>query len=237
MKPPYLIKFLFLFLIGMSFHSIHSSAQETKNISVANFSAVQVSTGIEVILIPGTKEGAKVVADEGVIDEVEVTSVDSKLNIRFRENTSLTNRWKNKNAKVYVTYKSLNGVAASSGSSIESDKTLKTDHLNAKVSSGASLKLAVQCAELQVQISSGASADLTGTATNADVKSSSGSSVHAEGLHTDYAKIVSSSGADVRLTVNKGLETTASSGSSIRYKGNASLKNNSSKRADVRKID
>jgi hypothetical protein len=71
-----------------------------------------------------------------------------------------------------------------------------------------------------------------------ELKSSSGSDINGLELVTDYARITSSSGSNVEITVNKGLETTSSSGSSIRYKGNASLKNNStSKSADVRRIN
>lgn len=238
MKPPYLLKLTFLFLIGMSFHSINSKAQETRNVNVSNFSAVQVSTGIQLYLNAGNTESAKIVADDGVIGEVEVTSADNKLTVKFRENHSLTNKWKNKNAKVYVSYKSLNDVAASSGSAVISENTLKSDHLNLKASSGADIKLTVACKDLQIQASSGAGITLKGTAANSEIKSSSGSDVRAAELSTDYANIKASSGGSVKLRVNKGLETASSSGGSIRYSGNASLKDSSSSRTgDVKKVD
>ena len=100
------------------------------------------------------------------------------------------------------------------------------------------MDLNLNCKELQLQTSSGADAKLKGTATNIELKSSSGSDIKAFDLTADYARVTVSSGADINVTVNKGLETTSSSGGSIRYKGNASLNNHSSSRSSsVKRAD
>ena len=238
MKTPYLIKLTFLFLIGMSFNSLILKAQESKNIAVSNFSGVSVSTGIDVYLRQGNTEGAKIVANDDIIDQVEIEKQNNNLVVRFKENKFFNGGWKNRNAKVYITYKNLNSVTASSGSSIVTETILKTDRLDAKVSSGADMDLNLNCKELQLQTSSGADAKLKGTATNIELKSSSGSDIKAFDLTADYARVTVSSGADINVTVNKGLETTSSSGGSIRYKGNASLNNHSSSRSSsVKRAD
>jgi hypothetical protein len=238
MKSPYLLKLTFLLLTGMSFNSLSLSAQETKNVAVGNFSGVSASTGIDVYLRQGTATSAKIVADDDVINEVVLENNNNNLSVKFREHNNLTGMWKNRKAKVYITYKSLNAIAASSGSSIVTENTLKTDKLDARVSSGADISLDLACSDLQLQTSSGASAVLKGKATNMDLKSSSGASIKALELTSDYARVASSSGAGIRINVNKGLETTSSSGGSIHYKGNAALNNrSSSKSSNVRRLD
>lgn len=212
-------------------------AQQTKIIKINDFSAVAVSAGIQLFLTQGNTEQARVVADEEVINEVLVEKSGKGIQVHWRDNGNFFRRNNQKrDAKVYISYKYLSSIAASSGSSLETENPLKTDQLEATVSSGASLKIHVLAKNLQVSSSSGATATITGTVANTDVQGSSGSSINAYELSTDYAKATASSGADIRLNVNKGLDATSSSGGSIRYKGSADLKNTSSRSGSVRRV-
>jgi len=237
MKSLSFIKCTFIGLLAVGF-AFPLKAQETKNLHLTNFSGVSVSAGIELHILQGTTEAEKIVASSDFIDEVVVEKSGSTIKVGWKEHWSFSKMWKNKSAKVYITYKKLNSIAASSGSSLRTENTLKTDHLDASVSSGASIEAKIICADLNLEASSGASAALTGAANNLKLEASSGSSVEAVGLATQYARANTSSGADVRLNVSKALETTSSSGSNIRFKGNATLKNNSERRSsDVSRIN
>ncbi|WP_442588619.1 head GIN domain-containing protein [Pedobacter sp. AW31-3R] len=229
MKTSYFIKLTILFFIGIAWNGQVVSAQETKKVAVSNFSGVSVSTGIDLYLSQGSSESAKIVASEGAVNEVQVEVKDNNLVIKFRESRGFTNAWKNRNAKVYVTYKTLNSISATSGSSAITENLLKANKLVAKATSGADLKLELKCNELEVQTTSGADADLSGTATNISFKSTSGSDINAYRLAADYGRVTATSGADIKVNVNKGLETTSNSGGSIRYKGTASLNDHSPK--------
>lgn len=239
MKPLSLIRPAILFLLVSASCTFPIKAQETKNVAISNFSEVSVSAGIDLIITQGTTENAKIVAKEGVIDEVEIKKNGDNIHVGWRENLSFSNNFKNRSAKVYISYKKLNSITASSGSSIVTENVLKTDKLYAKASSGASIKAKIACSDLEVQTSSGASASLSGSAINMGVRASSGGSVDAFDLTTEYANAKTSSGGDVDINVTKGLETATSSGGSIRYKGTAALNNTSSRnnRGGVRHID
>lgn len=226
---------LLLFLLTAAY-TLTAKAQQTKNVAVNNFTAVGVSAGIELVITQGTVEHAKIVANEGVIDEVLVEKQGSKLRISWRENNSFMNNFKNKVAKVYVNYKSLNSISASSGSSLVTENLLKTNKLEVNVSSGATINAKVSCNDLEMSTSSGASAVINGKAINMDVSSSSGGSIEAEDLTTDYAKARANSGGSIRINVSKGLEASTSSGGNIRYKGNAPL-HVTSKNTGIRHID
>jgi len=236
MKSLYLIKPAFFLIAALVFTNGALMAQQTKNVAVTNFSEVSVNAGIELIITQGTTESAKIIAEEGVIDEVKIEKDGNRLNIGWKENHGFS--WKNRSAKVYVYYKKLNGLSASSGSSLNTSNFLTTDRLAISVSSGASLNAKIACRDLDLKASSGSSTNLTGKAVNMQVEASSGSTIDALGLATEYARANTSSGSNIDISVAKGLETNSSSGSSINYKGNAALKNNSnSKSSSVSRIN
>lgn len=238
MKALNMIKPAILLLIATSFHTLTVNAQETKNIAISNFSGVSVSAGITLILTQGSTEGAKVVANEESINEIVIEKNGSTATVKWKEYKGFFGGGpKNKSAKVYITYKKLNAIQASSGSSVTTENILKTDRLDIRVSSGASASVKVTATDLQLQVSSGATASLNGTATNMVLQASSGSSVKAVDLVTENASVRTSSGATVTVNANKTLQTNSNSGSSIGYKGNAEIEVQSkSKGTDVRRI-
>jgi len=237
MKSLSLIKpTLLLLLLTAAAYTLPVKAQQTKNVAVSNFSEVSVSAGIELVITQGSVENAKIIAKEGVIDEVLVEKQGNKLRVSWKENNSFRNNFKNKSAKVYVNYKTLNSISASSGSSLLTENLLKTTKLEVRASSGASVNAKIACSDLELHTSSGASAAINGTAANMDLSSSSGASIDAVDLVTNYAKVSVSSGANVTVNVTKGLEASTSSGGNIRYKGNAPL-HVTSKNTGIRHID
>lgn len=235
MKSFSLIKPALLCFIAVAMGTLSLKAQSTKNVAVSNFSEVSVSAGIQLLITQGSSESAKIVANSDVIDEVEITKSGSEVKVGWKSNWGFKNH-NNRNAKVYISYKKLNSLSASSGSSIQTENPLKTDRLSASASSGASINANITSSDLQVEISSGATITLTGKTTNLKLQASSGASVSTANLTAEYGTAEASSGASVTVNVTKALETRASSGGNIRYKGDASLKNNSSRSGSVSKI-
>lgn len=236
MKSLNLIKPAFLVLTTLCCTALSLKAQVTKNVAVNNFSEVSVSAGIELIITQGTTESAKIVADQDLVNEVVVEKTGDRVKVGWRENFHRDNR-NNNNVKVYITYKRLHDIAASSGSSIRTENTLKTDRLNAEVSSGASIDGQIACEDFDLRTSSGASADLNGAIKNLTLTASSGSSVDALSLTAQYGRVITSSGASIKVNVSKSLETTTSSGGSVRYKGDPMLKDTSNpRRSNVSRI-
>lgn len=225
---------LLILLIGASF-SMPLQAQETKNVTINNFTGVSVSVGINLFLTQGSTESAKIVAKEEVIDEVIVEQNGDQVRVHWKENKNQTAKSKSKTAKVYITYKTLTSMSASTGSSIVTENNLKTDKMQAKVSTGASINAKIDCSSLELSTSTGANASFSGTATNMDLKSSTGSNIDALNLVSAYAKVKVSTGANAKVNVTKGLETITSTGGNIRYRGNAAV--TSSKKSNVSHID
>jgi len=216
---------LFLLLITVLNSAASAQGQQSREVPLNNFSEIHVNTGIELIITQGTAESAKIVADESLIDAIVVQQSGNSVTVNWKLLKSTKKRWLNRTAKVLITYKNLNILEASDGSSVKTENAVKTGILDITVSSGAIVSARVECPQLRLKTSSGASAMLSGTAAKFKLESSSGSRVNTLELITDYANVTASSGADVKVNVSKGLESTANSGGNIRYKGSPVVEN------------
>lgn len=238
MKSLNIIQPALLLLFGLCFIVPPVMAQETKNVTVSNFSEVHVSTGLELILTQGATESARIIATENLIDAVVVEQNGTSITVKWKAIRSTKKAWLKRTAKVYITYKNLNVIDASEGSSIKTENTLKAEILKATVASGAIINANIECADFRLQTTSGASIVLTGNAAKMKLESSSGSTVSAQELTVGYADVEVSAGADVKINVTKELKALADSGGNIRYKGNAELKNYStSKSGSIKKLN
>jgi hypothetical protein len=232
--PFYKAVLLFL-LITTGMTAAHAQVQQSKEVALKNFSEIHVSTGIELIIRQGAVESAEIVADESLIEAVTVEQSGYSVIVNWKLIKSTKKRWLNRTAQVLITYKNLNILEATDGSAVKTENAIKTGILNITVSSGAIVSATIESPQLQLKTSSGASAVLKGTAASLKLESSSGSRVHALELIAENAIVTASSGADVKVNVSKGLESTASSGGNIRYKGSPVVENSAgSKSANVK---
>ncbi|HTM97270.1 MAG TPA: head GIN domain-containing protein [Pedobacter sp.] len=214
-----------------------ATAQDSKTVPVKNFNGITVSSGIDLYLTQGSNENLTIKGRNDVIENVIVEQNGSDVLIKYKSGMNWSSLFKNQSIKVYVNYKSLKRLAASGGSDVYTQNTLKTDILSLTASGGSDLKLALTCKDLSLTISGGSDAELKGNAENLKVTASGGSDIDAFGFPVNYAKATVSGGSDANLFVNKILEAGASGGSDVNYKGNASLKKtSSSKSGDVNHI-
>ncbi|PWS30784.1 head GIN domain-containing protein [Pedobacter paludis] len=226
--------FALLFIVTSS---LMVKAQETKNVSVKNFSRIGISSGIDLYLTQGNSESVSIKTDAETMKDIVVEQKGDNLTIKFKDGINWSGLFKNRVIKAYVNYKTLTGLAASGGSDVFTQNTMKVSKLAIQSSGGSDLKLNIICTDLTIQSSGGSDLDLTGKAENMTLQSSGGSDIDAYGLITQYAKVSASGGSDVNIYVEKGLEASASGGGDVNYKGNASLKKTSnSKSGDVNHV-
>ncbi len=217
--------------------TMFAHAQDSKSVSVKNFSGVTVSSGIDLYLTQGGTESLTIKGRKDVIENVIIEQNGSDVAIKYKNGMNWSSLFKNQSIKVYVNYKTLKRLAASGGSDVVTQNTLKTDMLSLSASGGSDLKLNLTCKDLSLSISGGSDAELNGSAENFKVAASGGSDVDAFAFPVNYAKATVSGGSDANLFVNKILEAGASGGSDVNYKGNASLKKMSnSKSGDVNHV-
>lgn len=203
----------------------------TEERSVSDFTEVKASAGMDVYLSEGDANKVVVEADENLLPLITTEVKDGKLNITTSGNIGFY-----KSKKVYVTYKELTDISASSGAEIVGNSVIRSERLSLNSSSGAEIKLEVFSRELSATCSSGADIEIKGKASSFNAQASSGSELDAQKLETINGIARASSGAKINLTVKENLETHVSSGADINYYGNpVSVNSNKSSSGSVKK--
>lgn len=197
-----------------------------------DFHKVKGSTGLDVYLTQGSENKIVVEADENLQEVIETEISNGKLSIHTNENIgSATSK------KVFVTYKNIDHVYASSGADVIVNSVLKNEYITLDVSSGSDLEVEVFAREVTAESSSGADIKVSGKATSLFAKSSSGSEIDAEDLIVLTCNADASSGGDITVHVKEKLTTEATSGGSIEYYGNpTAFTNDSSRSGNVHKM-
>lgn len=191
-----------------------------------DFHKVKGSAGLDVYLTEGSENKIVVEADENLHEIIETDISDGKLSIGTKESIG-----RSESKKVYVTYKSIDHVYASSGADVIVNSVLKSEYITLDVSSGSDLEVEVFAREVNAESSSGADLKISGKATSLLASSSSGSEIDAEELIVINCNADASSGGDITVHVKEKLTTEASSGGSINYYGNPTAVSNDENRS------
>ncbi len=192
---------------------VHAQNKETRN--VGSFSEIKAGESVRVYLIPGDKNEVVVETDGIEVDAVETDVNGDRLMIGMANGS-----WRNYRAEVYVTFKKLKGVKASSSSRVESKGTIKSDEFYVDVSSSGRVTLDLDVEKLKVEVSSSGRIELNGSATTQVVKASSSGRYSGFSLESDGVKADVSSSGRVEVSVSKEIYADASSSGRISYRGN-----------------
>jgi hypothetical protein len=196
--------------------TIHALAQEVQQRNVGAFSGVKVSEGIDVYLKKGEKEALRVevtgTKPENIITEVSGSYLKVHMasgNFRGRIQ-----------AKVYVTYVSLDKLAASSAGNIFSEGEIRARDMDIETSSAGNIEVTLDCESVEVTASSAGQVEIQGKTRSLEAEVSSAGQIDAYDLSADKVDAEASSGGSMKISVQSSLDANASSGGSIRYRGN-----------------
>lgn len=218
-----------LFLSLFTFLSLAAFAQESKVITDPNatvrtlngsFTAVSVSSGVDLYLTQGNEESIAVsAADEKYMARFKTEVENGTLKIYY-DNKGVT--WtanENRKLKAYVSFKTLEKINASAGAEVTVKGRMSVDNLDMKFTSGSEFGGEINAKQLTVEQNSGSDISISGKADKMTIDVSSGASFKGYDLAVDYCDAKASSGAEVKITINKELSARANSGGGIRYKG------------------
>lgn len=179
------------------------------------FKEIKASAGVNVFLFQGDEEKVVVEADENIQDciitEVNGSTLSCYIDCNVRHS---------KKMNVFVNYKLLNSISASSGSHVSGETVIKSDQLDVNVSSGADVKINVEAGKVYCNTSSGSNAVIEGKADSFEGDASSGSDIKASGLTAKSCNVTTSSAGEIDITVTDEIDANASSGGDIEYAGN-----------------
>ncbi len=187
---------------------------------VANFTSVSASAGIEVILAQDSIVKVIVEADDNLQNNIKTEVLNDELKIYPEKRISSCTA-----KKVYVTFRTIHSLEASSGAEITSKTELKMASLQISVSSGASVVMLLKTSRLNVDGNSGGNIKLSGSTDSFDVDGSSGFNIKAAEMLSKVCNAGASSGASLRVFASERINAQASSGGNIKVSGNPKERN------------
>ncbi len=225
-----IMKVTFSFFILFPFLSYcHAQVKETRD--VGNFSGINVSSGIDLIISQGEKVEVVAEASNDEMLESILTEADGNT-LKIYSNKKML---KPGPRKVYVTFRNIEALKASGGSDITAKSAINVSNLDIGAHGGSDVEMEIKADVLQCVISGGSDAYFEGSVKNFSAEASGGSDLKANELVTETCNLQVSGGSDASITVNKELNVQASGGSDVNYYGNATIKNiNASGGSDVR---
>ncbi len=221
------MKKLFLSLICLL--SLAAFAQDSKTIADPNatvrtlngsFTAISVSSGVDLYITQGNEETLAVSAsDEKYMSRFKTEVVNGTLKIYYDNNGVTWTNHDNRKLKAYVSFKTLQKLHGSAGSSVTLKGGMTAEDLDMKFSSGSEFEGQVNAKQLTIDQNSGSEINITGKADKLLIEVSSGASFKGYDMTVDFCDAQASSGGEVKITINKELSAKATSGGGIRYKG------------------
>lgn len=225
-----LLSFLLCIIISTT-----AFAQETKVVNDANakqrnlnasFTAISVSDGIELFLTQGSEESVAVsYSDEKYGERFKTIVEDNVLKIYYDSKGISWSDNNRRQLKAYVSFKTIEKLMASGGADIKLQASAIVNNLSMKLTSGAGFNGNIIAKEMSVDQNSGSEINLRGKAEKITIDVSSGASFKGYEFAVNNCDAKASSGAGIKISVEKELSAKANSGGGIHYKGTALISN------------
>jgi len=244
------ILFALLFLVGFVVN-----AQENKSIvydenaqqrKVPSFTAISVSSAIDLYLTQSNKNAVAVSASNDEIrDHIITEVVGGTLIIRLGDKGTWFSwrKWGNYKTKAYVSIQDINALTASGASNVHLVNTIESPKMRIKLSGASDFKGNIKAGVLMYQLTGASDYKGEVSANSIDIDGSGASSIELIGKVDDLAievsgastaklynltakgAILRASGAsNIGVTVTEILRANSSGASDINYKGNPTVK-------------
>ena len=190
-------------------------SQEKIERELGSFDEIKVFNGLNVTLKNATYTSAVITGQKA--DEVLIKNVNGRLKLSM----NFPETFNSKDAKVTIFYSDdISVIDVNEGSYVDSENTLKQEHIELKVQEGAIIDLDIDVKYLESKSVTGGTIIVSGKAESQTVEATTGGNYKAYDLQSNHSTIVASSGALVRVTVSEFLDAKVRLGGTIYYKGN-----------------
>lgn len=220
MKKLFLSLFCLVSLAAFAQDNTIADPKATTRTLNGSFTAISVSSGVDLYITQGNEESIAVSAsEEKYLERFKTEVVNGTLKIYYDNNGVTWTKHENRKLKAYVSFKTLQKLHGSAGASVTVKGDLTADNLDMKFSSGSEFEGKVNAKMIVVDQNSGSELNISGSADKLVVEVSSGASFKGYDMAVDFCDAQASSGGEVKITINKELSAKANSGGGIRYKG------------------
>jgi len=203
----------------------------TETRDVSDFSAVRVSSAIDLYVSQGDDYSVKVVTDENLQPFVVVAREGKVLNIGPDRNMNLSG---SAGIKVYVSAPLYEMLGASGASHIVAQTALKGQGLKLDISGASTARAELDYTDIKITASGASSAEVTGQTATLDVECSGSSDFKGAGLTAVDARVDISGASGAYVFVDRSLDAEASGASEVVYDGGPKVNSRSSGASSVR---
>ncbi|MDP2161906.1 MAG: head GIN domain-containing protein [Flavobacterium sp.] len=179
----------------------------TKN--PGDFTTVKVFDRISAQLIPSNENKVEIKGNRA--SEVEVVNSNGDLKIRMPFPKLL----KGEEIEVTVYYKKLEGVEASEGSYVNSEKPIKAINFTLNAKEGAEIRIALDVKKATVRATSGGKIRISGTTVNQEVVMSSGAELQAKNFESEQTTISLNAGGNADIFATEFVDAKVRAGGDI----------------------
>jgi len=222
-----ILSFLLLtgFLISILGQDVINDDNAAKR-NVSGFHGIDVATGITLILTEGSEEAVAISASSTEFrDKIVTEVVNGILKIHYETKTgSINKKHENKRLRAYVSYKTLDYLAVTTGAEVEIKGVLKSSTLDLKANTGGTVEGEVDITTLKVDQNTGSRIKLSGKADKLEAEGDTGSKFSGEDLVVSSCDIDVSTGACVYISVQKEMNVKANTGGYVKYKGEGGIR-------------
>jgi hypothetical protein len=220
--------FLYFFIFSMlifgsctkTFH-VRPSGNVTKVIVPINdFSGISIGNGIQLIITKDTIEKIIIETDDNVQGLYTSQKIGNNIDIRLNRNTSFR---PGQIVKVFISYKNLAELHATSGCVIKLNNPINTTDFKLVVSDGCVLNGTINCTNLDAEISYGSKITLFGKANKYLLNATEGCQINNFAFISNILDCKISHGTTVNLTVDTSIDVVATDGAVLNFKGNATI--------------
>lgn len=140
-----------------------------KKINVSDFKSVDVSGGIDVILVQGSSESLTISAQENILEYIKADVDYGTLRISVRGNIRPTQPM-----KARITFRNIKDLKVSGGGDIHSETPVNTEDLDVAISGGGDFSSEINSEKLRFSIVGGGDAEISGKTKDYDISVSGG---------------------------------------------------------------
>lgn len=192
----------------------------SKEIPLADFHEIKVSSGWEVELIPAPKPKMVIHTEENLMDMVDYKIEHGELYI-----TNQGSVGNSKSRVIQVFFRQLDNISADSNSKIFSPAIFEQNYMNVEASTNGEINLKLWTDYTKVKTSASGIVHLQGTTNDFKAHASTSSKINGEDLKTKFCTAIATSSGYISIYVTENLNAETETNGKVDYFGNPRTKN------------
>jgi hypothetical protein len=216
--------------------TLKASAQSEQTREVSGFNSIGSAGPFDVhVNINGT-ESLKISASPDIINEIETVVEDGRLEIKFKHHHEWGHEHTGK-VDVYVTAKSLSGLANSGSGYIKVDGVVSGENVRVSLSGSGNITSSVKSGDLHIAISGSGNVNINGSANETNIAIAGSGDVMGKGLKTGSASVSIAGSGSAYFAADKNISAHISGSGNVIYSGNANVDSRTAGSGRVSKED